>query len=130
MVNSPARPNSSRAVSAAMPHNGPDPQGADEGRGTAPAASRPPTAEAGQPDSPSADRLAYSVDEMRRGNLTYLKVGRRLITVTIYSNSSATLPHSPGHQGLLHRSVPSVRLTIWSAPSVDSSKPFQPSSFA
>ena len=58
--------------------------------------SSPPALEPGQPEPGPAERLAYSIDEaacltglsrdllydeMRRGNLTYLKVGRRrLIT--------------------------------------------------
>ena len=71
-----------------------DPPGRDH---TNPAAaSSLPSLEAGKPGPESADRLAYSIDEaarltglsrdllydqMRRGNLTYVKVGRRrLIT--------------------------------------------------
>jgi excisionase family DNA binding protein len=67
------------------------------GPGSTPAAERPVLRQAGRPEpEPPADRLAYSVDEaahltglsrdllydeMRRGNLNYLKVGRRrLIT--------------------------------------------------
>jgi excisionase family DNA binding protein len=58
--------------------------------------SSPPALEPGQPEPDPAERLAYSIDkaapltglsrdllydEMRRGHLTYLKVGRRrLIT--------------------------------------------------
>ena len=65
--------------------------------GSAPAAERPVPRQAGGPEpGPPAERLAYSVDEaahltglsrdllydeMRRGNLSYIKVGRRrLIT--------------------------------------------------
>jgi excisionase family DNA binding protein len=64
------------------------------------------TSPAGQ--DPPGGRLAYSVDEaarltglsrdllydeMRRGNLTYVKVGRRrLITLSTCSNSSASPP--------------------------------------
>jgi excisionase family DNA binding protein len=60
------------------------------------AVGRPPSPEGGKPAPEPAERLAYSIeevvrltglsrdllyDEMRRGNLTYVKVGRRrLIT--------------------------------------------------
>jgi excisionase family DNA binding protein len=71
----------------------PDSPGRDHAN---PAASSLPSLEAGKPGPESADRLAYSIDgaarltglsrdllydQMRRGNLTYVKVGRRrLIT--------------------------------------------------
>ena len=68
----------------------------DPGSRSAPPAARTPAPSSGEPEPGLAERLAYSVDEaarltglsrdllydeMRRGNLTYLKVGRRrLIT--------------------------------------------------
>lgn len=78
------------------PRGGPDVRSLDRDRATAPAASSPPSPETGKLEPEPAERLAYSVDEaarltglsrdllydeMRRGNLTYVKVGRhRLIT--------------------------------------------------
>ena len=78
------------------PRAGPDPAPADQGRATPPAASGLLSLQDGQREPESAERLAYSIDEaarltglsrdllydqMRRGNLTYVKVGRRrLIT--------------------------------------------------
>ena len=91
-----ARRRSSGPVSRSRPHHradpaSPGPGGVARGTGASPAA-----AEAAQPGPGSAERLAYSVDEaarltglsrdllydqMRRGNLAYVKVGRRrLIT--------------------------------------------------
>jgi excisionase family DNA binding protein len=61
-------------------------------RGAEPVASSPTSAEASKPEPGPAERLAYSIDEaarltglsrdllydkMRRGNLSYVKVGRR-----------------------------------------------------
>jgi excisionase family DNA binding protein len=83
-------------MSTSRPHRradsaSPDPARAARGTGANPAAP-----EAAQPEPGSGERLAYSVDEaarltglsrdllydqMRRGNLAYIKVGRRrLIT--------------------------------------------------
>ncbi len=76
---------------------GPGPARPDQDQAPSPAASSSPAALGpGQPESGPAERLAYSIDEaarltglsrdllydeMRRGNLTYVKVGRRrLIT--------------------------------------------------
>ena len=68
----------------------------DRDRAALRAVGSPPSPEAGRPEPERAERLAYSIDEvvrltglsrdllydeMRRGNLTYVKVGRRrLIT--------------------------------------------------
>ncbi|MGH3223021.1 MAG: helix-turn-helix domain-containing protein [Streptosporangiaceae bacterium] len=68
----------------------------DRDRAALSAVGSPPSPEASKPEPEPAERLAYSIDEvvrltglsrdllydeMRRGNLTYLKVGRRrLIT--------------------------------------------------
>ena len=76
--------------------NSPDPASADRGRMTSAAASGALSPLNGKQEPDSAERLAYSIDEaarltglsrdllydqMRRGNLTYVKVGRRrLIT--------------------------------------------------
>ena len=83
-------------MSTHHPRTGPDPASADQGRATSPTASSPLSPQDGQQEPESAERLAYSIDEaarltglsrdllydeMRRGNLTYVKVGRRrLIT--------------------------------------------------
>jgi excisionase family DNA binding protein len=86
-----------RPVSAPRPRDGHDPAPPDPGNAPSPTTGSPPAPEASQPGpGPAAERLAYSVDEaarltglsrdllydeMRRGNLTYVKVGRRrLIT--------------------------------------------------
>ncbi len=84
-----------RPVSAPRPRDGRDPVPPDPDWTAPPAAGSPAAPEASQPD-PAAERLAYSIneaarltglsrdllyDEMRRGNLRYVKVGRRrLIT--------------------------------------------------
>lgn len=76
--------------------NSPDPASAGRGRMTSAAASSTLPPFSGKQESDSAERLAYSVDEaarltglsrdllydqMRLGNLSYVKVGRRrLIT--------------------------------------------------
>ena len=93
----PGRPGSSRAMSAHHPRHRRHPEPPDPG-GTTPATARSPaTPQTGPPGpDPAPERLAYSVDEaarltglsrdllydqMRRGNLAYIKVGRRrLIT--------------------------------------------------
>ena len=83
-------------MSTYHPRTGPDRRSADRDQATPPAASSPPSPQASQQEPESTERLAYSIDEaarltglsrdllydeMRRGNLTYLKVGRRrLIT--------------------------------------------------
>ena len=83
-------------MSARHPRYGPGPALPDQGQETPPRASSPRALELGQPEPDSAERLAYSIDEaarltglsrdllydeMRRGHLTYVKVGRRrLIT--------------------------------------------------
>ena len=83
-------------MTASSSRTGPDVRSPELDRATAPAASSPPSPETSKPEPVPAERLAYSVDEaarltglsrdllydeMRRGNLTYLKVGRRrLIT--------------------------------------------------
>jgi excisionase family DNA binding protein len=75
---------------------GVDPDSPDRDYANPTAASSLPSLEVGKPGPQPADRLAYSIDEaarltglsrdllydqMRRGNLTYVKVGRRrLIT--------------------------------------------------
>ena len=71
---------------------GPNVESLDRDQGTVPAASSPPSPEPGKPEPGPAERLAYSIDEaarltglsrdllydqMRLGNLTYVKVGRR-----------------------------------------------------
>jgi excisionase family DNA binding protein len=92
----PARARGGRAMSASPSHTGPNVESPERDRGTAPVASSPPSPEASMPEPGPAERLAYSIDEaarltglsrdllydeMRRGNLTYVKVGRRrLIT--------------------------------------------------
>ena len=98
MIRQPARPAALPRQAPANPDRAPatdpassDPGGAARGTGASPAA-----AEAVQPEPGSSERLAYSVDEaarltglsrdllydqMRCGNLAYVKVGRRrLIT--------------------------------------------------
>ena len=84
-------------MSAHHPRDGRDLAPADPDQATALAARSPAVTKTGRPEpGRSAERLAYSIDEaarltglsrdllydeMRRGNLTYLKVGRRrLIT--------------------------------------------------
>jgi excisionase family DNA binding protein len=83
-------------MNAYHPRNRPGPASPDRDRAARRTASSPPSPEAGKPESEPAERLAYSIDEaarltglsrdllydqMRRGNLTYVKVGRRrLIT--------------------------------------------------
>ena len=86
-----------RSVSAPRPRDGRDPAPRHPDQATPPTTGSPAAPEASQPGpSPAAERLAYSIDEvvcltglsrdllydeMRRGNLTYVKVGRRrLIT--------------------------------------------------
>jgi excisionase family DNA binding protein len=80
-------------MSARHPRHGPVP---DQEQATPYGASSPQALERGRPEPDPAERLAYSFDEaarltglsrdllydeMRRGNLTYVKVGRRrLIT--------------------------------------------------
>jgi excisionase family DNA binding protein len=73
---------------------GPDPGSADRAPATPLAASSPPSPQASQAGPESAERLAYSIDEaarltglsrdllydeMRRGNLLFVKVGRRRV---------------------------------------------------
>jgi excisionase family DNA binding protein len=81
---------------ASPSRGGPDVGYPDQDRATSPAAGHPLSPEVGKPGPEPAERLAYSIDEaarltglsrdllydeMRRGNLPYLKVGRRrLIT--------------------------------------------------
>jgi excisionase family DNA binding protein len=76
--------------------HGPAPAPPDQDQATRPGASSTRAREPGQPEPDPGERLAYSIDEaarltglsrdllydeMRRGNLTYVKVGRRrLIT--------------------------------------------------
>ena len=83
-------------MSASSSRTGPDARSPDRDRATAPAAGSSTSPETGKPEPEPAERLAYSVDEaacltglsrdllydeMRRGNLVYVKVGRRrLIT--------------------------------------------------
>jgi excisionase family DNA binding protein len=83
-------------VSAYHPRTSVDPDSPGRDHANQAAASSLPSLEAGKPGPQSADRLAYSSDEaarltglsrdllydqMRRGNLTCIKVGRRrLIT--------------------------------------------------
>lgn len=83
-------------MSSSPPRTGLNVESLDRDRETAPAASSPLSLEADKPEPGPAERLAYSIDEaarltglsrdllydqMRRGNLTYIKVGRRrLIT--------------------------------------------------
>ena len=84
-------------MSAHHPHSGRDPAPTDPDQATPPAARSPAATKPGRPEpGRAAERLAYSVDEaarltglsrdllydeMRRGHLTYVKVGRRrLIT--------------------------------------------------
>jgi excisionase family DNA binding protein len=80
-------------MSARHPRPAPAPH---QDQATPPSASIPRAPQVGQPEPDPAERLAYSIDEaarltglsrdllydeMRRGNLTYVKVGRRrLIT--------------------------------------------------
>ena len=81
-------------MSTYHPRTGPDPGSADRDRATPPAASNPPSPQASQPETGSTERLAYSIDEaarltglsrdllydeMRRGNLLFVKVGRRRV---------------------------------------------------
>ena len=83
-------------MSAPHPRHGPGLAPPDQDQATQHGASSPRALEPGQPEPDPAGRLAYSIDEaarltglsrdllydeMRRGNLTYVKVGRRrLIT--------------------------------------------------
>ena len=83
-------------MSARHPRHGPGLAPPDQDQPTPPVASSPQAREPGQPETYPADRLAYSIDEaarltglsrdllydqMRSGNLAYVKVGRRrLIT--------------------------------------------------
>ena len=84
-------------MSAHRPLRGRDPAPADPDPATRPVARSPVVTKVGRPEPDRAvERLAYSIDEaarltglsrdllydeMRRGNLTYVKVGRRrLIT--------------------------------------------------
>jgi excisionase family DNA binding protein len=83
-------------MSAHYPRPGHGPAPLDTDQATPPAPGSPSVLEPGQPEPDPAERLAYSIDEaarltglsrdllydeMRRGNLTYVKVGRRrLIT--------------------------------------------------
>ena len=79
-------------MSARHPRHGPGPAPPDRDKATPPGASSTRTLEPGQPEPDPAERLAYSIDEaarltglsrdllydeMRRGNLAYVKVGRR-----------------------------------------------------
>ena len=78
-------------MSASPSHTGPDVRSPIRIGDLTSAASSPPSPEVGKPEPEPAERLAYSVDEaarltglfrnllydeMRRGNLTYVKVGR------------------------------------------------------
>jgi excisionase family DNA binding protein len=82
-------------MNAYQPRTDPSSASPDRDRATPPTASSPPSPEAGKPEHDQAGRLAYSIDEaarltglsrdmlydeMRRGNLTYVKVGRRRLT--------------------------------------------------
>jgi excisionase family DNA binding protein len=83
-------------MSASPSRGGPDVGYPDQDRALSPATGHPLSPEAGKPEPEPAERLAYSIgeaarltglsrdllyDEMRRGNLPYVKVGRRrLIT--------------------------------------------------
>ena len=83
-------------MSASPSHTGPDVRSPDQDQATTPAANSPPSPEVSKPEPEPAERLAHSVaeaarltglsrnllsDEMRCGDLTYVKVGRRrLIT--------------------------------------------------
>jgi excisionase family DNA binding protein len=83
-------------MNARHPRHGPIPVPLHQDQATPPSASSPRALQAAQPEPDPAERLAYSIDEaarltglsrdllydeMRRGNLTYVKVGRRrLIT--------------------------------------------------
>ena len=83
-------------MSARHPRHGPGLAPPDQDQAAPPAASSAQAREPGQPETYPADRLAYSIDEaarltglsrdllydqMRAGNLAYVKVGRRrLIT--------------------------------------------------
>ena len=83
-------------MNSSPPRTGPNVESLNRDRETAPAPSSPSPPEADKPEPGPAERLAYSIDEaarltglsrdllydqMRRGNLTYIKVGRRrLIT--------------------------------------------------
>ena len=84
-------------MSAHHPRDGRDLASADPDQATLPSAGSPAATEPGRPEpGRAAERLAYSIDEaarltglsrdllydeMRRGHLTYVKVGRRrLIT--------------------------------------------------
>ena len=81
-------------MSTYPPRTGPDPGSTDQDRATPPAASGPPSPQASQPGPESAERLAYFIDEaarltglsrdllydeMRSGNLLFVKVGRRRV---------------------------------------------------
>jgi excisionase family DNA binding protein len=77
-------------------HTGPDPASKDPDQATSSAASSAAATETGRPALGLTERLAYSIneaalltglsrdplyDQMRHGNLTYVKIGRRrLIT--------------------------------------------------
>jgi excisionase family DNA binding protein len=91
-------------MSARHPRENPRP-------GTAPSAAAPPGAEEAEP-GPPAERLAYSVDEaarltglsrdllydqMRQGNLDYLKVGRRRLITRQHLEQFLAITPSPGH---------------------------------
>ena len=83
-------------MSARHPRYGPGLALPDQDQATPPGASSLQALEPGQPEPDPPERLAYSIDEaarltglsrdllydeMRRGNLTYVKIGRRrLIT--------------------------------------------------
>ncbi len=79
-------------MSVRHPRHGPGPAPPDQDQATPPGVGSPRAFEPGQPEPDPAERLAYSIDEaarltglsrdllydeMRRGNLTYVKVGRR-----------------------------------------------------
>ena len=86
-------------MSAHHPLPGPGPASPDTDQATARTSSRPPTLEPSQPEPDPAARLAYSIDEaarltglsrdllydeMRRGHLTYVKVGRRRLITRLH----------------------------------------------
>jgi len=106
-------------MSTYRPRAGPDPGSADRDRATPTAASNPPSPRAGQPEPGSAERLAYSIDEaarltglsrdllydeMRRGNLLFVKSADAGSSPAITCSNSSAMPRRR-HFGASPRSM-------------------------